>query len=174
MKNCLLLALAVLLSITTNAKKKFEPDFRPGRASKDVACATVDTLYLSRLICRADPEMAGQAELTPENLYRVLEMYQVKFPKIVLAQALLETGNFTSRVCLETNNLFGLRHPSDGSYYTFNTWQESVIAYRDDVQYKYKSGDYYAFLSRIGYAEDRRYVQKVKRVRQTALCFNTL
>lgn len=105
-------------------------------------------------------------ELNIDNLLAVLDQYGVKHKEIVAAQAILETGNFTSSLCLQSHNLFGLRHPSDGSYYEFNTWEESVLAYRDDVQYKYSGGDYYAFLRRIGYAEDRRYTTKVKRIRQ--------
>lgn len=104
------------------------------------------------------------SELTLDNLYKALDKEGVKFPKIVAAQALLETGNFGSKVCLELNNLFGLRRPSDGSYYAFNNWEESVVAYRDYVQYKYTDGDYYRFLKQIGYAEDKHYVEKVKRI----------
>ena len=86
----------------------------------------------------------------------------VAFP--VAAQALLETGYFTSRVCLENNNLFGLRRPSNGSYYAFNSWEESVKAYKDYVQYKYKGGNYYDFLNRIGYAENQTYLIKVGKI----------
>lgn len=100
-------------------------------------------------------------ELNIENLMATLRQFDVKFPQIVAAQALLETGYFTSRVCLENNNLFGLRRPSNGSYYTFNSWEESVKAYKDYVQYKYKGGNYYDFLNRIGYAEDGSYISKV-------------
>lgn len=107
------------------------------------------------------------AELTQENLLAALEKYEVKFPKIVLAQAILETGYFTSALCMEAHNLFGLRHPSDGSYYTFDNWEQSVKAYHDDVQYKYSGGDYYAFLRRIGYAEDPRYTVKVRKIADT-------
>lgn len=104
------------------------------------------------------------AELNLENLYAVLAKYNVKCPRIVAAQAILETGHFTSQLCMEGHNLFGLRHPSDGSYYTFDNWEQSVKAYRDDVQYKYNGGDYYAFLRRIGYAEAQGYTGKVKRI----------
>lgn len=102
--------------------------------------------------------------LNIENLMAVLSQYDVKFPQIVVAQALLETGYFTSRACLENNNLFGLRRPSNGTYYTFNSWEESVKAYKDYVQYKYKGGNYYDFLNRIGYAEDGEYLDKVRRI----------
>ena len=104
------------------------------------------------------------AELNLENLYAVLAKYNVKCPRIVAAQAILETGHFTSQLCMDGHNLFGLRHPSDGSYYTFDNWEQSVKAYRDDVQYKYNGGDYYAFLRRIGYAEARGYTGKVKQI----------
>ena len=106
-------------------------------------------------------------ELNIENLMATLRQFDVKFPQIVAAQALLETGYFTSRVCLENNNLFGLRRPSNGSYYTFNSWEESVKAYKDYVQYKYKGGNYYDFLNRIGYAEDGSYVSKVANIEQS-------
>ena len=100
-------------------------------------------------------------ELTIENLYAALKKHGIKYPKIVLAQAILETGHFRSRVCNEYNNLFGLRHSK--GYYSFNHWEESVIAYRDKVQYKHRNGeDYYAFLKRIGYSTSRDYVRKVR------------
>lgn len=103
-------------------------------------------------------------ELNISNLAKALEAYHVKYPKIVIAQALLETGYFTSRVCWECKNLFGLRRPSDGSYYKFDHWEESVKAYRDYVQYKYKGGNYLQFLDRIGYAEDKTYTMKVLQI----------
>ena len=60
-------------------------------------------------------------ELTIANLYAALQRHGIKYPKIVLAQALLETGNFRSRLCREGNNLFGLRHSK--GYYTFDHWE---------------------------------------------------
>ncbi|MBO5612413.1 MAG: peptidoglycan DD-metalloendopeptidase family protein [Prevotella sp.] len=103
-------------------------------------------------------------ELSITNLYAVLNRHDVKHKEIVLAQALLETGYFSSRVCLENNNLFGLRRPSNGKYYKFANWEESVKAYRDYVQYKYKGGDYYSFLNKIGYAEDSQYINKLRKI----------
>lgn len=103
-------------------------------------------------------------ELSIASLFEALDKYGVAFPKIVVAQALLETGYFTSNVCVNYNNLFGLRRPSDGSYYRFNNWEESVKAYRDYVQYKYRGGDYFRFLNHIGYAEDPTYIYKVRSI----------
>lgn len=103
------------------------------------------------------------SELTPVRLYEEIRAQRLLFPRIVLAQAMLETGYLSSRVCRECNNLFGLRK-RDGAYFCFERWEDSVKAYRDYVQYKYKGGDYFDFLDSIGYAEDRRYTAKVRKI----------
>lgn len=98
--------------------------------------------------------------LNDENLMKELIRQNVKHPEIVLAQAKLETGHYTSSVCKNKNNLFGLKGKK--GYYCFDDWRESVKAYRDYVQYKYKGGDYFQFLENIGYAEEKNYVKYVK------------
>lgn len=127
--------------------------------------------YLNRYITSLQDKIAylrfgtkPPRELNIASLYEALDRYGVMYPKIVVAQSLLETGYFSSNVCLNYNNLFGLRRPSDGSYYRFDNWEESVKAYKDYVQYKYKGGDYLQFLSRIGYAEDPAYIYKVRSI----------
>ena len=108
-------------------------------------------------------EKTKSNELTIENLYAALKKHGIKYPKIVLAQAILETGRFRSRVCNENNNLFGLRH-SNG-YYVFDHWEESIIAYKNKVQYKHRDGEgYYSFLKRIGYASAPDYINKVREI----------
>ncbi len=146
-----------LLAQVGHAQTVPSPDTMPPKAMADKDANMLDTLELKRF----DEELA---DLTIENLYKALDKYDVKFQDIVMAQALLETGRFTSPLCLQSHNLFGLRHPSDGSYYVFDSWEESVKAYKDDVQYKYDGGDYYAFLNRIGYAQDPYYTKKVMRI----------
>ena len=108
-----------------------------------------------------------QLELNIRNLVDEMDRCGITNQRYVVAQALLETGYFTSRACLECNNLFGLRRQSDGSYYEFDRWEESVKAYKDYVQYKYKGGDYLLFLKRIGYAEDPDYIVKVHQIAKT-------
>ena len=98
-----------------------------------------------------------------EGLMEALEYYGVKHPQIVHAQAILETGYFKSDLCLNRNNLFGLYNSKKHRYYTFGHWTESVVAYLNYVQYRYKPpNDYYKFLSDIGYAEDPDYINKLK------------
>lgn len=103
-------------------------------------------------------------ELTIPNLYKEIIRNGIRHPKIVLAQAILETGWFTSPVCRNKHNLFGLTNPRTGKYFEFGHWTESVRAYYTKVQYKYKGGNYLLWLREIGYAEDPRYVRSVIRV----------
>lgn len=103
---------------------------------------------------------------SPQNgLYEAMEFYNIHHQDIVFAQAVLETGNFSSKLCVDHNNLFGLYDSKHGRYYRFNHWTESVEAYQKWIQKRYKPPhDYYHFLDRIGYATDRNYTSKLKRI----------
>ena len=103
-------------------------------------------------------------ELTIPNLYKEIIRNGILYPKIVLAQAILETGWFRSSVCRNKHNLFGLTNPRTGKYYEFTHWTESVRAYYTKVQYKYKGGNYLLWLDEIGYAEDPYYIKAVIKV----------
>ena len=100
-------------------------------------------------------------ELTIPNLYTEIIRNGIRHPKIVLAQAILETGWFTSPVCRNKHNLFGLPNPRTGKYFEFGHWTESVRAYYTKVQYKYKGGNYLLWLRDIGYAENPNYIREV-------------
>ena len=100
-------------------------------------------------------------ELTIPNLYKEIIRNGILYPKIVLAQAILETGWFRSSVCRNKHNLFGLTNPHTGKYYKFNHWTESVRAYYTKVQYKYKGGNYLLWLEEIRYAENPMYKKAI-------------
>lgn len=108
-------------------------------------------------------------ELTIPNLYVEIIRNGIRHPKIVLAQAILETGWFTSSVCRNKHNLFGLTNPRTGKYFEFGHWTESVRAYYTKVQYRYKDGNYLLWLKIIGYAEDPRYVREIIHILKTSL-----
>lgn len=100
-----------------------------------------------------------------EGLRMALEYYNIKHPEIVYAQAVLETGNFKSNLCVNHNNLFGLYNSRKKEYYRFNHWVESVIFYKYHIQNRYKDPeDYYSFLKRIRYAESPTYTDKLKTI----------
>lgn len=103
-------------------------------------------------------------ELTIPNLYAEIKRNGILYPKVVLAQAILETGWFRSSLCRNRNNIFGLTNPHTGKYYEFGHWTESVRAYLTKVQYKYKGGNYLIWLKDIGYAEDPGYIEAIFKV----------
>ena len=102
-------------------------------------------------------------ELTIPNLYAEIKRNGILYPKVVLAQAILETGWFTSPLCRNRHNLFGLTNPRTGKYYEFDHWAESIHAYYTKVQYKYKreDGNYPLWLKKIGYAEAPDYIPAI-------------
>jgi flagellum-specific peptidoglycan hydrolase FlgJ len=102
-------------------------------------------------------------ELTIPNLYTEIKKNGILYPKVVLAQAILGTGWFTSPLCRDRHNLFGLTNPRTGKYYEFAHWSESVRAYYTKVQYKYKreDGNYLLWLKKIGYAEAPDYIPAI-------------
>ena len=106
-----------------------------------------------------------QGELNDSTLYLALQYYEIKHPRIVLAQAKLESGNYKSKHCINKNNLFGLYNSKKKRYYSFEHWSHSVLAYKDMIEYKHKDGEnYYKFLKRIKYASDPNYISKVKQI----------
>ena len=140
--------------------------------SKDVQSVRNDTLHIN-VVTKEKKKLKGQKgdkrtsqksmlpELTIPNLYAEIIRNGIRHPKIVLAQAILETGWFTSPVCRNKHNLFGLTNPRTGKYFEFGHWTESVRAYYTKVQYKYKGGNYLLWLRDIGYAENPNYIREV-------------
>lgn len=100
-------------------------------------------------------------ELNLQNLKDVVTEVGLSNKLFVLAQAVLETGNFQSRVCTDYNNLFGLYDSKNGEYFRFARWEDSVVGYERMVQRRYKGGNYLHFLRDIGYAEDPGYITKI-------------
>lgn len=148
--------------------------------SNDVQSVKNNTLHIN-VVTKEKKKLKGQKgdkrtsqksmlpELTIPNLYAEIIRNGIRHPKIVLAQAILETGWFTSPVCRNKHNLFGLTNPRTGKYFEFGHWTESVRAYYTKVQYRYKDGNYLLWLKKIGYAEDPRYVREIIHILKTSL-----
>lgn len=112
-----------------------------------------------------DTSFLASNELNDSILYLALIYYEVKHPKTVLAQAKLESGNYTSNLCAEGNNFLGLYNSRRKEFFRFDHWTDCIIAYKEMVEYKLLDKEnYYDFLERIGYAEASNYVQVVKQV----------
>lgn len=117
-----------------------------------------------------DTSFLYATELNDSILYLALVHYNVKYPKIVLAQAKLESGNYTSYHCRKRNNFLGLYNSKRGEYFKFNHWTDCIQGYKDMIEYKLKDGeDYYNFLVRIKYASSPDYINKVKQIEENIL-----
>ena len=113
-------------------------------------------------------------QFSEDRLIDKLKELNVKFPYIALAQAKLETGNFTSKVFREGNNLFGMREAkqrittakgTENNHAYYYSWGESVLDY-SFYQCRYLSNinteeQYFQYLSQ-SYAENPNYVSILK------------
>jgi len=96
------------------------------------------------------------------KLMQFMEDVEMKFPNIVMHQAKLETGNFTSPRFIKYNALFGFQ-TSDTDVIKYKSWKESVIAYKAWQMKRLKTNeDYHRFLIRVHYAADTNYIKKLK------------
>lgn len=87
----------------------------------------------------------------------------ILFPDIVYKQSVLETGNFKSKAYKTRNNLFGFMYRGKIMYFKSI---DDCIAYMKKWQLRhYKSGDYYKFLIKKGYAKDKMYIKKLKKIK---------
>lgn len=105
----------------------------------------------------------AKAVVLPLNRKNVmLELKKQKIPhaNIVLKQSLLETGNYTSKVCKVHNNIFGIRKGK--KYKKYNNYIECITDYKKLISSRYKGGDYFRFLEKIRYAEDPNYTDVLK------------
>ena len=112
------------------------------------------------VICCCCMTLSASAQ-TIEQVERELNRQHVPHAKIVLAQARLETGNFTSRRCKVDHNLFGMKRGR--RYAKYRRWQDSVSDYKERISSRYNGGSYYVFLRKIGYASDPDYERKLRR-----------
>lgn len=110
------------------------------------------------------------------NLFEeLLSLYDVPYADYIIRQAILETGNFTSTIFLESNNLLGMKHPrvrpttsigSNRGHAMYQHWTDSVEDYLLWLKYYkdrgYNTEDYFMFLREVGYAEDPYYIYKLQ------------
>ena len=102
-----------------------------------------------------------------QYIYEAMGYFDVRFPDLVYAQSILETGYYSSDMCLQKNNLFGLYDSTNHTYRTYKYWWESVREYKRLVQDKFKGEtleEYLIFLDTLPYATDTAYITKLKDV----------
>jgi len=81
---------------------------------------------------------ADSNKFSQDNLVKELKKLNVRFPHIVLAQSILETGYWESRIYQENNNLFGMKQArarattakgTQLGHAYYDDWKESITDY---------------------------------------------
>lgn len=118
-------------------------------------------------------------QITYEKLYEQILQSGIKFPEVVFAQAVLETGHFTSKLFRDANNLFGMKVPKkretlaigkrNGGYAVFESWESSVSDYYLWQEYFLRNKtissqkEYFSLLNRV-YSTNKKYVVSLKKI----------
>ena len=135
----------------------------------------VDKVYCTSVVYEA--EETPKPEFSKEALWCYILEKNILHPEIVYAQAVLETGNFTSRIFRESHNLFGMKLPkirptvATGERYghaTYCHWKDSVddyLLWQEMWSNIETEAVYYTLLQRV-YAEDQNYTRLVKTIRK--------
>ena len=115
-------------------------------------------------------------EFSQTKLIERIKELNFKFPYIVLAQSKLETGNYTSNMFNENNNLFGMKQATirlnmasgtQRGHAYYDNWTESLYDYAlYSATYLHKiktEREYFDYLSQF-YAEDTSYVKRLREI----------
>ena len=113
-------------------------------------------------------------EFTEDKLIENINNLNFRFPHIVMAQAIQETGNFKSNIFLENNNLFGMKQAkvritlargTNRNHAYYRNWQESLYDYAiycsTYLSKIHTEEEYFNYLEQ-NYAEDPKYVGRLK------------
>lgn len=113
-------------------------------------------------------------EFSEENMILYMEEVGMKFIPIVLAQAKLESGHYSSYIFRENNNLFGMKAArvrqttnigERRGHALFKSWKDCILDYLYYQQtYLYHADNQEEYLTYLAnnYAEDPNYVYKLK------------
>ena len=111
-----------------------------------------------------------------EELVTRLKDLNIRFPHIVLAQSILETGHWTSTIFKENHNLFGMKEARQRVKTALGTqlnhayycdWESSLYDYafyQSRYMSKAKTEEQYFQALGQSYAESKTYVQNLKRI----------
>lgn len=149
MKKVITIVILLLLGIVVGST--LEHNICP---DKIVEVVKTDTLVIRDTVLIYKP-------INKENVLSELIRQEVPHADIVLAQSLLETGHYTSRLSKTHNNIFGMR--TSKGYKKYKDYSECISDYKKRISSRLRKGEnYYVFLNRIGYAEDPTYTSKLK------------
>jgi hypothetical protein len=126
-------------------------------------CQSMKPSYSSNNIDTTSIIQPDTFVLNQQNIYYQIVRNNIKHPKIVLKQAILETGWFKSRLCKQNNNLFGFHNGK--SYMKFKSYNDCIKYYAHWQKSRYDNTNYYKFLEDCNYASDTNYVSILKKIK---------
>lgn len=120
-----------------------------------------------RITNRAKNDTIGD-ELTYCNVYLYAKKQGIKFPDVYIRQCIMESGHFTSEVCIQRNNIHGMHNPTvrknksianrGEKYAKYKSWKDCVKDYKlwqdmhtDTIDQIDSIECYIVFLRRSGY-----------------------
>lgn len=145
-------------------------------------------LFLGLTMPPRDPEFITETEkvlivnelneFSEEKLISKIDELNFRFPHIVLAQSILETGHYESKIFKENHNLFGMKEArvrlnlAEGTQHGhayYKNWEESVTDYAlwySTYAYKCKTEKQLFRLLDKQYAEASAYVSSLQHIIQ--------
>lgn len=128
-----------------------------------------------KVVEQKEPIVTSESSVfSKEELITYVKSLNLKFPHIILAQAQLESGNFSSRIFKENNNFFGMKQARSrpttciklqhGHAY-YNNWKDCVIdyaLYQAAYLKKIKTEEQYYNYIGANYAESPNYESVVR------------
>ena len=114
--------------------------------------------------------------LSISNVITMLFIADIKFPEVVLSQIMIESGNLTSKKCIEDNNLLGMTVPNKrkttainkNGYAKYANWVDCILDYKlyqNAIMTTHNimtRNDYINLLRKKKYATSSSYVKKLK------------
>jgi hypothetical protein len=122
----------------------------------------------------------GKLEPTQDVVLYVMSELGVEHKHIAYAQMLLESGHFGSRLAKTNHNYFGMKEPcvrpttslgKKSGYASYKSWTWSIMDYalwQRNMACGLSEDEYLEFLGKI-YAEDERYVEKIKSISENLI-----
>jgi uncharacterized FlgJ-related protein len=153
-------------------------DIFKGLKETEMKCITLTLIALSISLEVGSASFTRKAEIpfSPSNMLTIMNEVGIAYPDIVMAQAKIETGHFTSKVFRENHNLFGMKLARQrsttaiGEQYNhaeYTSWRQSVVDYKlwqDKVLTKVKSRRAYLKYLHENYATNKQYVKLIKKM----------
>ena len=106
--------------------------------------------------------LSNDIDLNDSSILKELVKNHCILPSIAIAQSRIETGNYTSDICIENKNLFGIKAHKckyvkgvNKDHATFKSYKDNIACYCHIQQRYLKSID-------KSYATDSSYITKIK------------